>query len=331
MIKNEREFVRWLKQVAPNHRGRFKLGIGDDAAIMAVSPGRDLILTTDLTIENVHFTHAIHSARSVGHRALARSLSDIAAMGGEPRVALVSIALSERTTEAWIKGFYSGFHGLAERHGVAVIGGDTSVVKGTILIDVIAGGEVSKGKELRRSGARPGDSIFVSGSLGLSSLGLSLLKSRTHRRRKSAGEMTAIRAHLYPEPRCALGRFLCQERIASAAIDISDGLSTDLQHLCEASGTGARIWENSIPRPRGPVPERFSPAEMLSFALHGGEDYQLLFTVPQAKVPRLPRRFRGVELHRIGEVTGPRKLCLIRETGKEEILSPAGWDHFRKP
>lgn len=331
MIKNEQEFVRWLKQVVPKPRGRLKLGIGDDAAILVVSPASDLILTTDLTIEDVHFTNALHLARSVGHRALARSLSDVAAMGGKPRVALVSIALSERTTQAWVKGFYSGLLALAERHGVAVIGGDTSVVKGTILIDVIVGGEVPKGKELRRSGARPGDWIFVSGSLGLSSLGLTLLKSQNRRGRKSAGEMTAIRAHLYPEPRCALGRFLCQERIASAAIDVSDGLSTDLQHLCDASGTGARIWENAIPGPRRPVPGRFSPAEMLSFALHGGEDYQLLFTVPQAKVPRLPRRFRGVELHRIGEVTRPRKLYLIREAGKEEILSPAGWDHFRQP
>src|SRR3972149_6921967 len=124
MIKNEQEFVRWLKQIAPKPRGRLKLGIGDDAAMMAVSPGRDLILTTDLTIENVHFTHTLHSARSVGHRALARSLSDVAAMGGEPRVALVSIALSERTTRAWVKRFYSGFLALAKTHGVAVIGGD---------------------------------------------------------------------------------------------------------------------------------------------------------------------------------------------------------------
>lgn len=330
MIKNEREFVRWLKQVAPKPRGGVKLGIGDDAAMVAVSPGRDLILTTDLSIENVHFTHALHSARSVGHRALARALSDVAAMGGKPRFALVSIALSERTTQAWVKGFYSGLLALAERHGVAVIGGDTSVVRGTILIDVIAGGEVPKGKELRRSGARPGDWIFVSGSLGLSSLGLSLLKSRARRGRKSAEELAAIQAHLYPEPRCALGRFLSQESIACAAIDISDGLSTDLQHLCEASGTGARITENAIPGPRWPLTGRFSPAEMLDFALHGGEDYQLLFTVPQAKVPRLPRRFRGVELHRIGEVTRSRKLYLIRETGKAETLSPAGWDHFRK-
>ena len=299
--------------------------------MMAVSPGRDVILTTDLTIENVHFTRALHVARSVGHRALARSLSDVAAMGGEPRVALVSIALSERTTQAWVKGFYSGLLGLAERFGVAVIGGDTAVVKGTILIDVIASGEVAKGKELRRSGTQPGDWIFVSGRLGLSNLGLTLLKSRTRRVRRSAEERAAIQAHLYPEPRCALGQFLSKEGIASAAIDISDGLSTDLHRLCEASGTGARIWEGSIPGPRLAVPGRFSPAQMIRFALHGGEDYQLLFTVPQARVSRVPRHYRGVELHCIGEVTRPRKLYLVRETGKEEILSPAGWDHFRKP
>jgi thiamine-monophosphate kinase len=330
VFRDERDFVRWLKGLAPAERGRLKLGIGDDAAVVAVSPGRDVILTTDLTIENVHFTRALHTARSVGHRALARSLSDVAAMGGKPRFALLSLSLSTRTQRSWIRDFYCEVFSLAERYGVAVVGGDTAVVSGPVLIDVILVGEVSRGKELRRSGARPGDQIFVSGRLGLASFGLSLLKSRTRRRRTTDEEMEAIRSHLYPEPQCALGQFLSKERIASAAIDTSDGLSTDLNHLCEASGVGARIWEDSIPGPQCPIPGRFSPSETLLFALHGGEDYQLLFTVPPGRVSRLPRSFRGVELHRIGEIIRPQKLYLVRETGKEEILSPAGWDHFRK-
>ncbi|MFB3922422.1 MAG: thiamine-phosphate kinase [Terriglobia bacterium] len=329
MIKDEQEFVRWLRRTVPSAQGRLRLGIGDDAAVMEVTPGRHLILTTDLTIENVHFTQETHSPRAVGHRALARSLSDIAAMGGEPRVALVSIALSRRTTRKWVKGFYSGLLPLAKRHGVAIIGGDTSVADGPILIDIVAGGEIPRGKELRRSGARPGDWIFVSGPLGLSRAGLALLKSGRGKTRRAAEAIT-VHTHLHPEPRCGLGRLLSKAGIASATIDISDGLSTDLKRLCEASGTGARIWESSIPVAPLTRASGYSSSEILEFALHGGEDYELLFTVPRTKVARLPRRFGGVELRRIGEITKGHEICLVRRTGNEEILAPAGWDHFRK-
>jgi thiamine-monophosphate kinase len=249
-------------------------------------------------------------------------------MGGTPRFALVSIALAERTTRAWIQDFYAGIRALAKQFGVALIGGDTAVVPGGTMIDVIAVGEVERRKARLRSGARPGDQIFVSGRLGLSALGLRLMKSRT-RRRELARRCAAIKVHLFPEPQCALGRYLSEKRLASALIDISDGLSTDLGHLVEASGVGARLWEELIPRPKVQRSCPLPGADMLQLALHGGEDYQLLFAVPPHKVSLVPRKFRGTPLHRIGAICAARGLCLVRADGKEETLHPAGYDHFR--
>lgn len=305
--------------------GRLKLGIGDDAALVEVARGNQVILTTDLSIEGVHFRRRLHRPRAVGHRALARALSDIAAMGGTPRFALVSLAISRRTSRAWIRNFYAGALDLAERLGVALVGGDTAVVPGGISVDIVAIGEVPRGKGLLRSGARPGDQIFVSGKLGLSAMGLRLLRSGRSPRTASPAE--ALRAHLYPEPRCALGRHLSQRRLASACIDVSDGLSTDLAHLCDSSSVGARIWAGKIPLPETPAGR--GGIDSLQLALHGGEDYELLFTVPLGKVPKIPRRFRGVALHRIGEISRSKGLTLVQADGKPIALRPAGHDHFR--
>jgi thiamine-monophosphate kinase len=322
MFQSESEFVRWL-QTRSRGAGRVRLGIGDDAALAEVKRGQELILTTDLSIEDVHFKRHLHSAHAVGHRALARSLSDIAAMGGTPRYALVSLALSQRLTRAWVEEFYRGMLALARRFGTALIGGDTAIVSGATTIDVIVAGEVPRREVLRRSGARPGDQIYVSGRLGFSALGLRLLKSRT--RIRGAEQKQALQAHLYPEPQCSLGRFLSERRLASALMDVSDGLSTDLARLCEASGVGARLHAASLP---GPAIE--DAAEGLELALHGGEDYQLLFAVPPSKAPHLPRQFRGVPLHWIGEILRSRKLQLVGINGKAQPLELRGWDHFRR-
>jgi thiamine-monophosphate kinase len=328
VFKNETEFVRWLSGVLPMPTGRVRLGIGDDAALVRVGHGRELILTTDLSIEGVHFLRGLHPPDSVGHRALARSLSDIAAMGGVPRFALVSLVISRPTTRSWAERFYAGLRALAARFGVAVIGGDTALVRGATMVDVMVAGEVPQGRALRRSGARPGEQIFVSGRLGVSELGLRLLRRRGRRLHGAGAD--AVQAHLYPEPKCALGRFLSQERLASAVIDVSDGLSTDLGHLCEASGVGARIWTNLVPVPDVPLEAEVHEVDSLELALHGGEDYQLLFTVPSRNVSRIPRRFRGVPLQRIGEVQRSGELLLVRPNGEREPLRPGGYDHFRK-
>jgi thiamine-monophosphate kinase len=320
-FRNESEFVAWLQRRTTRRAPGLRLGIGDDAALVEVSPGRELILTTDMSIEGVHFTSRLHPPQAVGHRALARSLSDIAAMGGTPRYALISLAVSKHTNRAWMEGFFQGLLALAKGFGVVVIGGDTAVVRGASSVDVVVAGEVPRGKALRRSGARPGDQVYVSGRLGLGALGLRLLPSPA-RRRKPA-EMAAIRAHLFPQPQCALGRFLSEQGLATALMDVSDGLSIDLKRLCDASRVGACLFRDRIPSPSLP-----DAADSLELALHGGEDYQLLFTVSPTRRPQVPPRFGKIPLHCIGEIRASREIRLITPGGKTRALEPRGYDHF---
>jgi thiamine-monophosphate kinase len=274
----------------------------------------------------------------VGHRALARSLSDVAAMGGTPQYALISLAISQRTKRAWLEEFYAGVFSLAQRYGVAVVGGDTAVVPGNTTIDVTVAGEIEQGKAIRRAGARAGDQLFVSGRLGISALGLRCLRARARPAHLGKiGRLAAqpvednvdpIQVHFFPEPRCALGRFLVQKKLATALIDLSDGLSKDLARLCEASRVGARVWAERIPGP--PASYDLRSADALNLALHGGEDYELLFTVPAQKAPQVPRRHRGVPLYPIGEISPGRDLLLASPDGHDKPLKPAGYDHFAK-
>jgi thiamine-monophosphate kinase len=262
-------------------------------------------------------------------------------MGGVPRWVLVSLAISRKVNRHWVCGFYRGMQALARRFGVLLIGGDTALVPERSFIDVLVAGEVPRGKALRRSGARSGDQIFVSGRLGLSALGLRLLQSKVGQailpvpeasalRRKAQARVPvplareAVQAHLHPEPQCALGRFLSGRRTASALIDLSDGLSTDLSRLCTASGVGARLWAAKLPGPN--LPEA---ADSLQLALHGGEDYQLLFTVPPREASRLPSKFQGRPLYHLGVIEASKGIKLVMPEGKVETLEPAGWDCFR--
>ena len=215
------------------------------------------------------------------------------------------------------------------------------MVPGRTFIDVLAAGEVPSGKALRRSGARAGDQVFVSGRLGLSALGLRLLQSKVAQallpgpkasalRRQAQARVPvplakeAVHAHLYPEPQCELGRFLSGHRVASAMMDLSDGLSTDLSRLCTASGVGARLSAAKIPGPN--LPEA---ADSLQLALHGGEDYQLLFTVPPRAASRLPLKFQGRPLYHLGEIEASKGIELVMPEGNVHTLEPGGWDYFR--
>jgi thiamine-monophosphate kinase len=328
VFKSEAEFVRWLRRRTQSEVHGLKVDIGDDAAVVELRGGLDLILKVDMSIQDVHFNKVVHPPRSVGHRALARPLSDIAAMGGVPRFALVSLALTRGTSRAWVEELYAGILRLARRFGVAVIGGDTAVVSGSAVVDVAIAGEVPRGRAILRSGARPGDAIFVSGRLGLSALGLQLLESRARRLRHRAPQ--AIRAQLFPEPRCALGQFLAQKGLASALTDLSDGLSTDLGHICEASGVGARVYADRIPGPNVPQSGRLSGARSLDHALHGGEDYELLFTASPRQASQIPHRFQGIPLHRIGEIRSSKGMLLLESSGRAKPLKPGGYDHFRQ-
>lgn len=328
MFRSETEFVNWLQGLWRGRTPGLTLGIGDDAALVRVGRGRELILTTDLSIEGVHFLHGLHPPRSVGHRALARALSDVAAMGGIPRFALLSIAISRRVSTRWVKDFYGGVKALASQTGVALIGGDTAMVSRQTFADVVVAGEIPPGRALLRSGARAGDHVFVSGRPGLSALGLETLKSARQPTGALAG---AVRAHLYPRPRIELGRFLREERLASALMDLSDGLSTDLERLCAASGVGAVLWSSRIPAPVSRPAGSAAAARALDLALNGGEDYELLFTVRPRNAERIPRRFHGLPLHCIGEIRNSKGLSLILPGGKPRPIESGGYDHFRGP
>ncbi len=221
-----------------------------------------------------------------------------------------------------------GARRLCARHQVSLVGGDTAVVAGPTLSDVVVIGEVPRGRALLRSGARPGDLLYVSGRVGLSALGLELLRSGCPS--KARGCAPAVRAHLYPQPRLRLGRFLSARRLASAAMDLSDGLSTDLTRLCRASGVGARLLAASIPGPAAQLTRPLPGGGTRRWALDGGEDYELLFSVRPRDVSRLPRQIQGVPLTPIGEVVRGRGVSLLLPDGRRVALRPGGYDHFRK-
>jgi len=301
-----------------------KLGIGDDCALLKVRAGEELAVTTDLSIAGRHFRLDWHPPESVGHRTLARGLSDLAAMGARPVAAFLSLGLPRELTVArgksvpWVERFLDGLLALAAEHGVPLAGGDLAESP-VALADIILTGAVPSGKALLRSGAQTGDLIYVTGSLGGSAAELASLSASP---RRYAGQISASKAapHLYPQPRIAQGLWLRKRGLASAAMDISDGLSTDLRHLCEASGVAAEIDANALP---------LGPGATLEMALHGGEDYELLFTAP-AKA-RVPRSMAGVPITAIGQILpyGKRRPRITLVSGsRREALEAHGWEHF---
>jgi thiamine-monophosphate kinase len=296
-------------------------GIGDDCAVLRLLPGKESLVTTDFTLEGIHFRRDWHPPESVGHRCLARGLSDIAAMGGEPVAAFLSLALPRDLSQAWVGRFVRSLVSLGEKFGVTLAGGDTAESPGGILADIIVVGTAPKGKAVLRSGARPGDRIFVSGELGGSAA--AVLKMRAKPKKKL--NPRDYRRHFYPEPRIELGRILRERGLASAMIDTSDGLSTDSAHLCEESHVGAELESALIPRARVGNPAREVD---LDLALHGGEDYELLFTVRPGK--RVPAQIGGVALTPIGHITRPRVILLRNLKGIAYELAPRGWEHFRR-
>ncbi len=297
-----------------------RTGIGDDCAVLRLPPGQESLVTTDFTLEGIHFRRDWHPPESVGHRCLARGLSDIAAMGGEPVAAFLSLALPRDLPQAWVGRFLRSLISLAEKHGVTLAGGDTAESPNGILADVIVIGSAPKGKSVLRSGARPGDRIFVSGELGGSAAALVQMMAKPTKKLNPRD----YPRHFYPEPRIELGRILREKRLATAMIDTSDGLSTDLAHLCEESGVGAELDATLIPRARVGKPAREVD---LDLAVHGGEDYELLFTSRPGK--RVPKQIAGVALTQIGQITRTRKIFLRTRPKLAYELEPGGWEHFR--
>ena len=314
----ERELIAKIRKQAlqkgRRKRGILSLGIGDDCAILRPRSKQEIVVTTDLSLENVHFRREWHPPESVGHRCLARGLSDLAAMGARPEAAFLSLAVPEELTGVWLERFFSGLMALAERCRVPLAGGDTAKAP-MMIADIVLVGSVPQGKPLLRSGARVGDVLYVTGALGGSAAELLALEQKPANFRRTS---TAGHPHLYPEPRLAAGRKA--RKLATAAIDVSDGLSTDLAHLCEESGLAAEIDAAALP-----VDARAT----LEQALHGGEDYELLFTASPKTL--VPKQLGGVLVHPIGRMRkrGKGPQMTLNRDGVRTELAAAGWEHFR--
>ncbi len=349
-------------------RNPVRVGIGDDCAVLRLPPRHELLITTDMSLEKIHFLRDWHPAESVGHRCLARGLSDLAAMGATPLAAFLSLALPQELLiqpprqSAWQERFFDGLLALASKNGVVLAGGDTAqspadigiqignirpgnfhskrkAPTGWVMADIVLAGSAPRGRALLRSTAQPGDCIYVTGHLGGATAELALLQKNPKRfaRLRNEEEVSLHSAthasqhpHLFPQPRLAVGRALLMRRLATAAIDISDGLSTDLDHLCEESDVSAVIDPARLPL----HPLAATRPNALHLALHGGEDYELLFTA--AAKTRVPRSIAGVPVARIGQIltrrkgSQPRMLILQADAKRAVPLHPAGWEHFRE-
>jgi thiamine-monophosphate kinase len=317
-------------------------GIGDDAAVVRETAGRDTLITTDLLIEDIDFHRDTTTSRLLGHKALAVSLSDIAAMGGRPRWALLSLGIPH---DIWNSDFldelYEGFFALADRYDVRLVGGDLSRTTEKIVIDSGVMGQCNGGQAILRRSARVGDHLFVTGSLGGSAAGLRLLERGARLPHNDVPldtvdpESQSVRQlllrHLRPEARVGWGLVLGEERLATAMIDISDGLSSDVHHLCEESGVGALVEASSIPI--DPLVAEICGRRALDpllLALHGGEDFELLFSVDPANVTKLPSRVDGVPITHIGRILAASERVRLMEGTRVWDLEPGGWDHFKK-
>ncbi len=314
MPLKEKLLIERIRRAARRGSRSAGVGIGDDCAVLRMAGGHEVLVTTDFSLEDVHFRREWHPADTVGHRCLARGLSDIAAMGGIPRAAFLSLALPPELPQGWVDQFVGGLLKLAKRYSVPLAGGDTAQSPAGILADIVVLGSTPAGKAVLRSGAKPGDLLYVTGTLGSSAAALNRLRD---------GEKLTPKSHLkhfYPEPRLAVGQFLREKKLASAMIDISDGLSTDLGHICDESKTGAVVYADALP-----VADRLGD-DGLQLALHGGEEYELLFTARPDR--RIPKQIAGVPITQIGEIVGGRQMKLAKADGRTEILRPAGWEHF---
>jgi thiamine-monophosphate kinase len=298
--------IRRIRQRFGPKAAGLPVGIGDDAAVFDIPQGYSLVFCSDLVAENTHFIRDMHPADSLGYKAVAVNVSDVAAMGGVAMHFLISLAAPADLDWSWIEGFFDGVEGASRQFDVSLVGGDSSSAE-HIFVDVSMIGRVRSGQAVQRSGAKVGDGIYVTGALGSSALGLDLMK---------AGKTNdpAVRRHLFPEARHKVGPAVAGQ--AHAMIDVSDGMSTDLSHILEESKVSARIYKDRLPIWRGADIEH---------ALHGGEEYELIITAPD-----LPPAVDGVPLTRIGEIieSAMEHQAFLIEGARESVLKPRGWQHF---
>ncbi len=304
-------------------------GIGDDCAVIQVKPEEYLLITTDLLVEQVHFLTDWASPEIIGARALTANLSDIAACGGTPRDVFLSLAIPDKMEVEWLDGFYRGLTELAGQYQVNVLGGDTTSSKSDFVINIAVTGLVPSEQVLLRNTAKEGDIIILTGPTGLSRAGCDVLIRQQHM--KSDAALAAIEAHLKPRPHIAEGRLLASSGACTAAIDVSDGISSDLGHLCQDSGVGAVLYETKLPIPPeltelGKLLER----DPLDWVLNGGEDYVLLAAITPAELQSVieAAERNDWKFYPIGEFVAGRKMQLLRVDGQTREIAPAGWDHF---
>jgi thiamine-monophosphate kinase len=334
-VRSEFGLIRSLQSQAAQPDPQVFKGIGDDTAIIKTSSSEWTLITTDLLAEGVHFDPATSSFRDIGYRAAIANLSDIAAMGGRPRFMLVSIAIPPACSTTQIQQLYRGMMQASAPFRVRLIGGDTSASRKGLFLNITLTGVVKPRQALLRSGARDGDRVFVTGTLGDSRAGLDLLTSRRRPKLRPVDTRFLLARHQRPSARIAEGLWLVEQGLAGAAIDLSDGLTGDLRHICEESGVGAEIVAGSLPI--SPACRAYALARRLDpgqIALQGGEDYELLFTVPRRKQLRFERLVgkTGFRMTCIGSITPKAAgLRLRTDTGTTQPVPLTSYEHFLRP
>jgi thiamine-monophosphate kinase len=325
----ERGLIRRIRDRFPAPAGALQVGIGDDAAVTAGVRGEFDVLTTDALVEGVHFDLRFSSFADVGYKALAVNVSDIAAMGGTPRLALLSLILPDRLTIADVDSLLDGFSRMADEAGVVLAGGNITRTPGPLTIDVTAIGHVRRRRVLTRGGGKVGDLLYVTGAIGAAAAGLGILRA-TDQAPEDADAAALIERHRRPAPRLRVGALLGRTRSATACMDLSDGLADAVSQLAQASGTGAVVDAAALPVP-GAARRWFESQghDPVRAALTGGDDYELLFSVsPRAggRLRTVIRQARGVPVTRIGELTASPAILVKRDAATEPM--PAGFTHF---
>lgn len=319
---NEFEFINNIKIFDSKLTNK----IGDDCAVLPKDELTELVITTDLLIEDIDFRMNWTMPEFIGHKALAVSLSDVAAMGAKPIWAMLSLGIPELLWKTdFVEKFYSGWFSLARTLGVELVGGDVSRSPDKLIIDSIAAGEARRGQTVWRSGAQPGDLIFVTGDLGAAAAALRLLE-KGERFENSKNQKLLLR-QLKPEPQTEIGCVLGGENLATSLIDLSDGLSSDLFHICRQSQVGAEIFSELLPIDIDISKTEFE-SEKLELALNGGEDFELLFTVDPKILPQLKDRLKNYKISQIGEITSKNEVIELISGEDTVILQQKGFKHF---
>lgn len=323
-------FIRSIQENCHFSHSKWVKGIGDDCAVIGPYEGRVLLVTTDLLVEDVHFILKKIPLEHLGEKALSVNLSDIAAMGGKALHGFISLAVPRAMGLESIHAFYRGLKNVCRQYGVDILGGDTAASPDRLMINVTVIGEAPQDEVLFRSGARPGDHIYVTGNMGDSAGGLKLIKEEASAPKSIASSL--IKAHNRPKPFLDAGRMIARSRLASAMIDLSDGLTSDLRHICEASRVGAKLSRETLPLSRElrtmAEQNRLDPYEM---ALSGGEDYGLLVTTPKNNADPFLEMFKKnapCPIFCIGEITENLGIEIALPDGTTEPLDAKGFDHF---